>query len=370
MNVWWGVFAYMIVISASGMIIHKGRKSGNSLAVDVNDSKKYQSIGLFMAFLSFALLVFFVGQRSWIFDTTDYQFTYTNGFTGDFSEIKYILEGKSDTKSPLYNIILIAFKGITHGSYNAWFTFIAIIQCVGLAILFQKYSVNYTFSIFLFFSSSCFLWLVNGMRQFLVATIVFMFFDLIAKKKTVPFLILIFILYFIHSSVLFWIPVYFIIRFKPWSKKFILSTLSLAILLFLVSNTSLLQETDYSYVGEETTGVNPLRVIVMSVPVILSFVFRKQIAEEDDPVYNLIINLSFICSACFIVGMFTNGFVARLAVYFQVFNYLSLPWLMKKIDTESSWIKYLSIVCFMAYFLYDMYVVGNGIYKSDNLRIF
>lgn len=372
MVVWWSVFAYMIIISGIGMMIYKGSRDTSVGLIDESPSEQYKSIGLFMALMTFVLLVFFSGQRSWIFDTTEYQYTYTHGYEGNISEIRDVISGTNQAKSPLYSISLILFKWITHGTYNDWFTLIALVQCVGLVLLFYKYSVNFTFSVFLFFSSSCFLWIVNGMRQFLAVTIVLFFFEWILKRKTIKFFVLIFILYFLHSSVILWIPVYFIVNYKPWSKKFVLFTAVLLIALLYLSKSSVLQDTDYSYVNSADTGVNPLRVIVMSVPAILSFIYRERLKLLDDNTYNTIINISIICSGCFIVGMFTNGFVARLAVYFQIFNYLALPWIFKNlINKDLS--RILTICCiigFMLYFCYDMYVTHNGIYLSENLKIF
>lgn len=372
MVVWWSVFAYMIIISGIGMKIYKNKKQTDLGPVDDSSAKNYKSIGLFFALLSFVLLAYFTGQRSWIFDTFEYQYAYENTFKGEFSEITDIINGTSDVKGPLYCILLILFKGLTHGTYNDWFTFVAIIQCLALALLFYKYSVNFTFSVFLFFTSSCFLWLLNGMRQFLAATIILYFFDWIVKRRTIPFLIVVICLYFIHSSAIFWIPVYFIVNFKPWSKKHVTLTVLLIAALYLVSKSSALQDTDYAYINSSDSGVNPFRVIVMSLPAILSLIYRKDISTIDDNIYNIIINISVVCSGCFIAGMITNGFVARIAVYFQLFIYLLLPWLLKEVVNEyvSKTMTIACIIGFIAYFCYDMYVAGNGIYQSANLSIY
>lgn len=372
MVVWWSVFAYMIIVSGIGMMLYNNGKQTNIGSVDDFSAKSYKSIGLFFALLSFVLLAYFAGQRSWIFDTAEYQYAYENTFKGEYSEIIDIINGTYDVKGPLYNILMVVFKWLTHGTYNDWFTFVAVIQCLALALLFYKYSVNFSFSVFLFFASSCFLWLLNGMRQFLAATIILYFFDWIVKRRMIPFLIVVFCLYFIHSSVIFWIPVYFIVNLKPWAKKQVILTVLLIVALYFVSKSSALQDTDYAYVSSNDSGINPFRVIVMSLPAILSFIYRKDISRIDDNIYNIIINISIVCSGCFIAGMITNGFVARIAVFFQLFIYLLLPWILKEVVNEYVG-KTMTIICvigFIAYFCYDMYVAGNGIYQSTNLSIY
>lgn len=364
MVVWWSVFAYMIIVSGIGMMLYNNGKQTNIGSVDDFSAKSYKSIGLFFALLSFALLVYFSGKRTWIFDTSEYIYSY-NVNPSDLSYVKDIITGKVDLKGPGYFVLLTIFKSLTGADYSAWFTFIAIIQCTALAIFFYRYSVNFTLSCYLFFSSSCFLWLVNGMRQFLVATIVLFFFDWIKQKKIIPFVILIILLYTIHSSVLLWIPVFLLVNYKPWSKKFIILAASLMVFILLISKSGLFNDSEYEYVSNDSfEGVNPLRVIVMSIPAIIAFIKRKKIEKKATIEINVLINLSVICAGCFIIGMFSNGFVARLAVYFQVFNYVLLPWLLKNAFDEdtSKIITTFCLIGFMGYFCYDMYIAGNGIY--------
>ncbi len=74
MPVWWGTFIYMKVVSALEMYIYKSRQERAIVGFSDGTNEKVidNSIGLFFALLSFALLVFFAGQRSYIFDSTDY----------------------------------------------------------------------------------------------------------------------------------------------------------------------------------------------------------------------------------------------------------------------------------------------------------
>ena len=88
MPVWWGIFAYMMIVSIFGMAMYRN-KVQNATVGPVDDSSSivnYKSIGLFMALLTFVVLAYFAGQRSGIFDTGDYQYSYENYFTGDFEE--------------------------------------------------------------------------------------------------------------------------------------------------------------------------------------------------------------------------------------------------------------------------------------------
>ena len=69
--------------------------------------------------------------------------------------------------------------------------------------------------------------------------------------------------------------------------------------------------------------------------------------------------------------MFTSGIVGRIPIYFQIFNYLLLPWLLRySFDGEMRKIMILAcIVGFLMYYCYDMYIAGNGIYNSRSLDL-
>ncbi|MFR6132769.1 MAG: hypothetical protein ACLUI5_04325 [Fusicatenibacter saccharivorans] len=100
------------------------------------------------------------------------------------------------------------------------------------------------------------------------------------------------------------IPVIFIIQGKAWNKKTILCILaSLVVLMFVDQFTSimdsLLAETQYvnvvsDYQAWNDDGTNPLRVLVYSIPMILSLVGLKYIRMEDDPVINFAVGASII----------------------------------------------------------------------------
>lgn len=375
MPVWWGIFAYMMIVSIFGMAMYRNKVQNATVgpADDSSSVVNYKSIGLFFALATFALLVYFVGQRSGIFDTGDYQYSYDNYFTYELSQVTDIITGVRDEKGPLFKILLVIFKHFTHGTYNDWFTFIALIQCVSIAIFLYKYSINFTYSVYFFFTTSTFLWLVNGIRQFLAVAVILFFVDWLKERKTIPFMIVIILAYFIHSSALFWIPVYFIINFEPWSKKFIIFSIILTIALFLYSRSSMVDDSDYAYLRaqENQVGVNPIRVLVMAVPAIIAFLRRKNIKEINDPFVNVWVNLSVITTECYFVGMFTSGVMGRMPGYFQMFNLLLLPWLLKKAFDESMGRSILiaSLIGYFIYFWYDMYIAGNGVYVSETLGL-
>lgn len=65
-------------------------------------------------------------------------------------------------------------------------------------------------------------------------------------------------------------------------------------------------------------GTNMLRMLVYSVPAILSLIGIKYIRKADDPVVNICTNMSIAAAGLYVVSMFTSGiFIGRLPIYFS-----------------------------------------------------
>lgn len=371
MPVWWAILAYTVAVSFFGTLIYNsGKMTSPETGIDIIQTENQRRISLFFAIVSFALLVFFVGQRSYIFDTFQYQYAYDNYYTGDLSQIKDLFSGENTEKGKGYAFLLILFKHFLHGTANDWFTFLAIVQIIPVVLLFYKYSDSFTLSSYFFITSGCVLWLVNGIRQFLAATFVLYFVDWIFKKKTIPFIIVVLLATTVHNTAIIWVPVYFLIHLKTWSKKFIISSVIFTVFAFILINSSLFGKTNYSYINESSgNGVNPLRVLFMAIPTVLAFIFRKKI--KTDYTIDFLINISVICTEMYIIGMFTNGVVGRIPVYFELFNYILLPWILKNAFNESNQKLVRLAICslFLLYFCYNMIIAGNGIYNSRSLNL-
>lgn len=373
MIVWLSAILFSLLISVIGMKIYNSKKEVATIDAKSFNCEDFRTISFFFALLSFALLIFFVGQRSWIFDTSTYMHLFDNILSSDLGQIKDVLnQDLPQYKGKGYCIAIILFKHYISTDCNMWFTFVAVVQCVGIAVFYSRYSIDFFYSIFLFYFTSCFLWTVNGMRQFLAVSIILMFSHLILERKMLPFLIVVFLAYTIHTSAIMMILVYFCVNDNAWSKKslFKLTIVFIALVVYVFGFSS--DNSEYSYITSDVySGVNIFRVIVMSIPTGLAFIYRKEISKKAPKEINLLINLSILCSFCFVLGLFTNGMIARIALYFQVYTYVLLPWILKNgLGKNSKEIKIVITILLIAYFSYDMFVAGNGIYQSSNLKIF
>ena len=105
-------------------------------------------------------------------------------------------------------------------------------------------------------------------------------------------------------------------------------------------------------------GTNVFRVLVYSVPMMLSLIGFKIIRRADDPVINICVNMSIVTTGLYIISMFTSGvYIGRLPIYFSLYNYILLPWEINHIFTERSkrLIYILMIGAYLVFYYYQMH---------------
>ena len=213
----------------------------------------------------------------------------------------------------------------------------------GLSKVFLQF---YYFGISLFsIGEIIFKWNYNGIRQFIPVAILFACIGLILKKKYVPFIVLTLILSTIHASALLMIPMVFIVQGRAWNKKTMLLVIAVIIAIASLEQftdliTGIMENTQYSgevdqYLNTEGTSIQ--RVLVYSIPAILSLIFKRRIDEEDSPLINLCANMALITAFTYILSSFTSGiFLGRIPIYFSLYSYILLPWIIEHSFTRNS----------------------------------
>ena len=210
-------------------------------------------------------------------------------------------------------------------------------------------------------------WTYNGVRQFLAVCCIFACTGLIIKRRFIPLFILILLFSTIHGSALIMIPIVIASTGKAWNRRTLLIiVLILFSILFLDQFTTVLDvittNTQYEGYTENAewlndTGTNPLRVLIHSIPPLLALYGRRFVAEADDPVIHVCVNMSIISAGLYLLSMFTSGILmGRLPIYASMFSYISLPWLIKNCFSRNSArvIFGFAITCYIALFWMQM----------------
>lgn len=275
------------------------------------------------------------------------------------------------TKDKGYSVFSVIVKSIIGDNYIILFLIIASIQLIILALIYRKYSEDYWFSIFIFIASTDYVsWMHNGMRQFIAVTIILAATPLILKKKYIWALLLILLAATFHLSALLMIPIFIIVQGKAWNWKMWVLLIAVIIVLYAADRFAdlldiMLSDTQYAsvvsdWVEWEDNGTNPFRVLVYSVPTILSVIGLRYIREEGDELINMCVGLSVCSTAFYLISMVTSGiFIGRLPIYMSLYaTGILLPWLINHMFTESSrkLIKAVAVILFIAFFYYQMHV--------------
>lgn len=279
----------------------------------------------------------------------------------------YVLANEHDQG---FSVIMVVLKSIIGDSDTIFFLIIALFQGICLIYVFRKYSSNYWISIYLFIISSNYIsWMFNGMRQFIAVCICFTCTGLMLKKKYIPLIIFILIASTIHGTAIIMIPLVFIAQGDAWNKKTLLLIIVTLVAITSVEHfTNLLDVfttgTQYEgimnsevLVGDD--GTNPIRVLVFSVPAIISFIGKRKIKNTNDDVINFCTNMSIITAAIYGISMVTSGILlGRLPIYTLLYSYILLPWEIENIFSSKKLKRliYMSmIVLYFGFFYYQMH---------------
>lgn len=230
-----------------------------------------------------------------------------------------------------------------------------------------QYHNFFELQIYMFITSGYFLTTMNGIRQAMVAAILFAATPLIVKNKKWLYFLLILLLFNIHESALVMIPVYFIVREKPWSKKIwmMIAALGIGFILYDVLEPilfELLGETNYGHYSEfDEGGSSFIRAFIGALPIIGAYLFRDKL-EKDWPESRIFVNMSLINTIILCFSMY-NWIFARLSYYFLPYTFVLLPYLIMKWPNvkEKRILYYGFIICYFIFMYYEHVIQGLGL---------
>lgn len=314
--IWVGVIAALAVMAPEWVY-----------RTELVNGEKVRRVTPLFAVVAVAPLVIWAGFRGNVGDTGAYMQAFAD-MPPTFSEISGYMD--SVTKDQGFYFVSALIKCLIGNRTSIYFIIIATVQCFLLFRIYRKYSSSYVVSYFLFIASTDYIsWIFNGMRQFVAVTITIACFPWIVEKKYLRAIIVILAASLFHQSALLVIPFVFIVQGKAWNKKTILFILAVIVAVMFADRftdilDNMLAETQYKNVVSDweqfqDDGTNILRVLVYSIPAILSLIGLKYIRKEDNPVINICTNMSITAAGFYIVSMFTSGiFIGRLPVYFSL----------------------------------------------------
>lgn len=316
----------------------------------------------FFGILTIAM-IFFVGLRTQYNDTDNYEYIY-NGISADigmFENLSWELG-----ENPLFHLTnrLMVKMGFSTQSYLLFYA--AITVCANLWFL-RKYSCNFPLSVFLFLAVGSFTFNMAAVKQCMAMALALIAVDRALRKHYISFGIWLLLAAGYHPYALMYILVP-VMTFRPWSFRTVLMLGFFGIVGMILERligtmvdiTDLLGENfdAEAFTGE---GVNPFRVAVVAVPILVALIARRVIAGNRDREQYLMVNLAMLNAEIMFVGLFgTANYFARLANYFLPFQALAMPWLFTHFEPRSKkLISYTAVICYGLFFVFSNAILDN-----------
>lgn len=329
-----------------------------------------------IAFMSCVILILVAGLRSGIGDTKSYMHSY-DLLPNNFSYYLSTLKMKGDWGFNFFSIII---KTLISDNAQALIFVCSLITITLIFIILYKYCGLLEIGVFTFITTGNYLISMNGIRQYLVSSVLFLAFPLIYKRKFKVYFTLVLIVSTMHNSALIFIPLYFLVNNKAWEKttKWIIA-LGLGIFVTYPITAKLianfLQGTSYGSnynegisLGTVGAGANIIRVLVYFVPVILAYLERDKIRSHEK-YYDIIVNMS-VLNVIFMLLANTYWIYARYCIYFSLYMIILLCWCIKyAFDNKTRNLLYVYCITFFGfYYWYEIAVSLGQVYTSDYIQ--
>lgn len=323
------------------------------------------------AILTFGYLAFWVGMRTGWGDTYAYNITFRN-IESHYSSVFDIVAKQE--KGWGFNLITYIFHKYISSHLNAWYLFLGVLSCGSVAITLKRYSPYFFLSAIIYILSCSFAWSMNGIRQYFCVTILFACTPLILQKKWVKLITIIVLLSFVHTTALIMLPITYIIKFRPWEKMTILAIcVTSAIIcfpgLFSSGIETALEGSDYEGMTDKFgAGVNIIRVLFFSLPAVIAYLGRKKLAQEENRVLDMCINMSILTACLYFIGSVTSGILmGRLPIYCQLFSYILIAYEAKLLFTPRTRPYFVFGYLILFFIFFEIQTQGGRYYYRSDL---
>ncbi len=317
-----------------------------------------------LTFGALTSLVLTSGLRSNIGDTYVYKNIYNNNdFTWD-----YIFSQKDYG----FGMLQMILKNYISDDPQIMLFTTALFTNLLIVIVFYHYSRMLEISLYVYITGGLFLVSMNGIRQVLAAAVSFLAIRYVINGNFIKYSLVILLASTFHQSALILVPIYFLVRFKAWSKMTV-TVIIVAVMAVLgfdqFSNLlfTALEDTQYSdYEHFDEGGSNIIRSIVAGIPIFVAYIGReklKHIFPNSDYIINMAI-LGFV----FMIISTQSWIFARVSIYFELYLLILISWIVPLFSKKEGKIIYYGIlICYFLYYYYESVLNLNIMYRSDYL---
>lgn len=311
-------------------------------------------------FYSLSFLIIFVPGALRSFVGIDYT-------TYSYQQIPMVLAGISIKIEPLYKLVIYAGNWLGGGiSYQPVFV-ITNFLIVGILFLFvRQQSKNVPFSIYIFMTGGFFAFSLSGMRQSIGVVIALFCLKYIKKNKIIKYILGILVASLFHTSMLIFLPLYFIHRVK-------INPFFILIMMFLINHFAGLFRSLIMYASEKVGVYSNYfggtfdngqfsRLQVCLVLVIMIFLCLSRLVLGKTKFYSNNDELHLHYLACMIVSMISFLPTPSRLLFLFIPVYITLipnTIFLYKDEKYKFFIKFMAFLIF-AFFMYRNVYVQNA----------
>ena len=312
----------------------------------------------FFFFIILLCFFYFVGLRVAYNDTGTYINIYNaaSDSVNDIFKINYFLIGQY----PGFNAVNIIMRSMGFTQYDFIFTYSVFYLSVFFWFM-RKHSKSFLFAIFLYITIGQLGFALAAIKQCTAVAFCLIATNAFFNKKKFKYVVFVLIASLFHPYAILYFILPFL-GFTPWSRRtylfltvFLISGFALqGLLIGGIFNVSTMIGGKYSTNSFSGEGLSIFRVMIAWVPLVLSIFVRKEISEQNNPRVNLFINLMMLNAGITFIGLFgTANYFVRLAYYFEIFQIISLPYILSLFDDRNR--RVLTLFAILGYALYFVY---------------
>ena len=309
-------------------------------------------IGIFVAFILFA------GLRSKYNDTT----TYMQGFELiDVNNLKLSTLFEPYGGFKLYQQVL---KKYISDNPQIFIFVSAIITNVLYLVFYTRHTKQYSGMIFLYGIGN-YLGSMAGIKQSIAVGISLYAIEAYFEKKYIKAILLILFAMTFHPYIVCLLCIPFL-KSRIWDGNTIL-VIFLCVLAFMNMDKVFAV---FDVIGQDYSGqvfndytINPIRVLIESIPVVISLIYRHKLNEKENKLLILGMNMRIISFVFIAMGLFVNPiYFGRMSLYFTGLSAIAIPEMLNLIwkENRNGRVYILGYyIFFFIYFVMDMTKIGS-----------
>lgn len=353
----------IICCTASAYVIETRTYSYDSVKIGIKRDLKSKFIYISILIV----LILFAGLRSAYNDTSAYMHAFR------------ILDAKSVEVSDLYSAYggFEIFQKIIKLYISENPQMLIFISAVLTNLLFVHFIVKHTENIcgsMLLYLIGNYMFSMAGIKQAIAIGIGLYAIDRFLNRRYFSAILLLLLAMTFHPYIICLTCILFL-KDKIWNGKTIL-VIVVSILLF--ANLEQLFEListigkDYSETDFNSYTINPFRVLVEAVPIVISFIYRNKINATQDKILILGTNMNIIGFVFIFLGLFYNPiYLGRLSTYFTALSAITIPKMLRISFSNGRNEKPFIVgyyLFFVVYFFMDLTKIGSISLFYDQFR--